>query len=188
MTRLVALVAAVALVGACGSGSARVLRAPTLPARTVPTVTRVAETELVVQRNADPATRRAFASVGAASLVEQAGVWELRNADRLVGTLQLVTLDPDRSDTRVQGDRDEIRAQILPGTSRQLDVDGLPVWSGLDGERALYVWFGAQVLGVLQVKGDEAFNAEDAATTIVASITEHRSWPSMSLDVFEEDR
>jgi hypothetical protein len=114
-------------------------------------------------------------------------VWELRKADRLVGTIELVTLDPTRADTRDAGDRSDIRAQILAGTQSQLDFDGMPVWAAKDGDRELYVWYGRQVLGVLQVKADE-LDADETVTQVVTSIVGDEAWPAMAQDAFEEDQ
>ncbi|MBA2607932.1 MAG: hypothetical protein H0U92_03240, partial [Actinobacteria bacterium] len=170
---------------ACSRGAHQAAPPPHLPAATVPPTLSVLGTNVVLKPNTSKKTARAFRSVGAASLVREQGVWELRKADRLVGTLQLVTLDSKRSDTRNDRDRTSIRAQILSGDAAQLDLDGLPVWSAKDGDRVLYVWYGRQVLAVLQVKSDD-LDADETVTQLVTTITDSAAWPRMPLDVFEE--
>lgn len=183
---MASVVACALLFGACSRGAHRAAPAPKLPDATVPKSLSVVDTDVVMVPNTAKATRRAFTSVGQSSLVEQSGVWELRKADKLVGTLELVTLDSTRSDTRRDKDRTAIRAQILSGDASQLDVDGLPVWSTKDGDRVLYVWYGRQVLSVLQVKSDE-LDADETMTQLVTTMTNSRSWPEMPLEVFEEN-
>ena len=138
---------------------------PRLPSSSVPTSLTVGG-GLVVQPNLTTRTANAFKSVGEASLVVEAGVWELRKADRLVGALEVVTLDNRRVDTARDKDRAAIRGQVLAGRSgRNSRWPVFPVWSTIDGDRALYVWYGVQVLGVLQVKADE-IDPDDAARSL----------------------
>jgi hypothetical protein len=170
----------------CGGGETPTPPPPALPATTVPAALTVLKTKIVVQPNTTKKTREAFTSVGATSLVDEAGVWELRKAEKLVGTLQLVTLDPGRVDTRIAKDRSEIRSQILSSSATQLDVDGLPVWSTKDDDRVLYVWYGRQVLGVLQVRAD-LLDPEETVNRLVEPMIQAKDWPGLPLEDFEEE-
>lgn len=175
-----------ALLGtACGGGPERAAPAPKLPATVVPAKLEVGG-GLVVQRNLARDTRQAIKSVGKASLAVEAGVWELRQADALVGALEVVTLDSRRVDTRRDEDRVAIRSQVLSGNPVELELAGIPVWSTVDGDRALYVFYGRQVLGVLQVKVTDV-DPELAAEELVTLMVDHPAWPALDPDVFTED-
>ena len=182
----VVAVAVPLVLAGCGRGSDRAAAAPPrLPSATVPTSLAVGG-GLVVQPNLSKKTAKAFESVGSASLVVEAGVWELRKADRLVGALELVTLDNRRIDLARDEDRAAIRSQVLAGDPSELEVAGIPVWSSVDGDRVLYVWYGRQVLGVLQVKADE-IDPEEAIEELVTAMIDADGWPELDPEVFEED-
>jgi hypothetical protein len=178
------LLAGLALSG-CGRTVPKAQPAPPLPSSAVPTHLSVLTSRVVVKPNRDKQTSQAFRAVGSSSLVQQAGVWELRKGVRLVGTLELATLDTRRVDTAKDKDRTAIRQQILAGDPVEFDVAGLPVWSAKDDDRVVYVWYGRQVLGVLQVKAD-SLDPEETVQQLVSELTSQRGWPALPLDAFDE--
>ena len=180
---LFGLAAATALVaGACGN-SPEPPRAPRIPVSAVPRSIDVAGLSLTMQPSAPGDVRRAFRSVGPASLVDDGQVWELRQGDRLVGLLQLATIGR-RADTRKESDRRDMRRQILVGEPTELDFSGVPVYQTTDGALSVFVWFGRQLLGTLTVKG---VDADAVSNALVTQILQSDSWPNLPPDAFLED-
>jgi hypothetical protein len=176
------VVAVVALLAAgCGGGRPAPPPTPPVPAAVVPG--RVDTGGLTIQPNTAPETSDAFASVGRPSLVTEGRVWEVRQGDRLVGALELATLGR-RADTRRGDDRLAIRQQILPGEPAELDFFGTPVYQAKDGERNVYLWFGRQVFGVLQLKG--TVDVDAVANELITVILQDERWPGLPPETFEE--
>ena len=171
-------------VAACGGGTSVALVPPPVPDAAVPAALTVGG-GLSVLPNTDPEVADAFKVVGKQSLVREGKVWELRRGDELVGVLQLSSLI-ERVDTTKDDDRRAVRRQILAGSQSELEVSTIPVWSAHDGKRGTYVWFGKQMLGVLQVKGDDV-DPDEAATELITNIFDAPSWPALSPEAFEED-
>lgn len=177
-----ALVALSLLAAACGSEPVP-LTAPRIPEQAVPARLEVAGTSLTMQPSAPADVRRAFRSVGPTSLVDDGRVWELRDADRLVGLLQLATIKR-RADTRKEEDRRAIRGQILTGEPTELDFSGVPVYQTTDGALSVFVWFGRQLLGTLTLKG---VDADAVSNDLVTRILQSRAWPNLPADAFLEE-
>lgn len=180
---LVALVAAG--LGACGGGNGRVVSAPPpLPASAVPTELGVGG-GLSVTPNTSKEVVKAFDAGGERSLVKDGRVWELRSGSQLVGVLQLSSLTT-RVDTFDAADRESVRREILIGGETAFDVATTPVWTAKDAGRGIYVWFGRQVLGVLQVKSAQ-FEPDVAATELVTVLLQSDAWPELPPEAFEDD-
>jgi hypothetical protein len=182
--RVAALVLVLVAAAGCTASSHRAAAPPELPASVVPARLAVSG-GIVVQPNTAKEITDALASPGPKSLVVEARMWELRKGDRLVGALQVATLDSRRVDTALAEDRDAIRSQILAGDPSELAIADLPVWSVKDGDRVLDVWFGRQVLCVLQVK-EKDIDHEDALTELVTAIANAKDWPELPPEAFEE--
>lgn len=182
MRRAAVLLALV--LAACGGDGKPLVLPPAVPDASVPSRLEVAG-GLTVLPNTDEEVADAFRVAGKKSLVLEGKVWELRRGDELVGALQLSSLT-QRVDTTNDDDRRAVRRQILPGSQSELEVSTVPVWSARDGQRGVYVWFGRQLLGVLQVKGDD-FEPDDAATELITAIFESPTWPELAPEAFEED-
>jgi hypothetical protein len=184
MRRVVGVVFLLAVVAGCSRSTPRAAAPPPLPEAIVPAKLAV-EQGIVLQPNTTQDTASAFASPGRKSLVVEARMWELRKADRLVGALEVATLDSRRIDTARDEDRVAIRGQILAGAQSELEVAGIPVWSTKDGDRVLDVWFGRQVLCVLQVKAKD-LDPEEALNELATLMTDHADWPGLPPEAFEE--
>jgi hypothetical protein len=172
--------------GACGgSGGARVVAAPpALPIAAVPAELGVAG-GLTVTPNTTKEVAKAFKSAGKHSLVKDARVWEIRLDSQLVGVLQLSSLT-SRVDTFKAEDRESVRREILVGGETAFDVATTPVWTAKDAGRGTYVWFGRQMLGVLQLKSSR-FETDVAATELVTALLQATSWPELPPEAFEDD-
>jgi hypothetical protein len=184
MSRFLAVVCALVVLAGCSGGRQGTSAPPALPVAVVPT--RLAlDGGIVLQPNLTKDTIDALASPGRRSLLVDARMWELRKADRLVGALEVATLDSRRVDTARDRDRKAIRSQILAGEPSELAIADLPVWSAKDGDRVLDVWFGRQVLCVLQLKAKD-ITTEEALTELVTAMTNAADWPALPLEAFEE--
>jgi hypothetical protein len=102
-----------------------------------------------------------------------------------VGALQVATLDGRRVDTSLDRDRKAIRSQVLAGEPSELAIADLPVWSGKDGDRVIDLWFGRQIMCVLQLKAKD-IDTEEALTELVTAMVNAPDWPALPLEAFEE--
>lgn len=178
---LACVVFASALAG-CGHGGAAPPAPPPIPAEVVPSKV-AASGGLTVQPNTSPEISAAFRSVGPTSLVRDGGVWEVRSGDLLVGALELATLRT-RADTRKEADRLAIRRQVFAGEPTELDFFGVPVYEARDGQRTIFLWYGRQVFGVLQLKGTD-LDPDAVANELVTVILQDKRWPGLPPDDFE---
>jgi hypothetical protein len=173
---LAASVVALASCSACAPRTPQVDRSPIVPvdAALVPATT--TGPELTVDLDTTTEVRDAVKSVGPQVLVSDAQMWDIHHGQRLVGALEVATLKK-RVDPRRQDDRDRIIGQILGSHTRQIQVDGLPVWTILDDgtARQVFVWFGARNFGVLQVKG-EGINPGQIADVLIRQIASKPAW------------
>lgn len=185
MKRLIVVTLAVGLVGACGRGDPASIGPPPRVPRAIVPVSLAVGPGLAVVPNASPEVKRAFAVKGAKSLAYDGAVWEIRLGSQLVGVLQLTSLN-DRVDTTKPDDRKAVRRDVLSGSPNAFDVATTPVWTTKDAGRATYVWFGRQMLGILQMKSDQ-FDIDDAATKMVTVLLQSDQWPELPPEVFEED-
>ncbi len=185
-TFTVIAVAAVAGFGACGGGSgAAVGPPPAVPVAAVPTDLHVGG-GVTLHPNDTAEVRKAFRVAGEHSLAHEGRVWELRLGSQLVGVLQLTSLN-ERVDTTKTKDRQAVRKEILIGSETEFEVATTPVWTAKDAGRGTYVWFGRQLLAVLQVKSAQ-FESDDAATEMVTSLLQSKAWPELPPEAFEEDQ
>lgn len=170
--------------GGAGDGSRAVGPPPALPTSAVPAELGVAG-GLTITPNTTQEVAKAFKSAGRHSLVKDASVWEIRLGSQLVGVLQLSSLTA-RVDTSKAEDRESVRREILIGGETAFDVATTPVWTAKDAGRGTYVWFGRQMLGVLQLKSTR-FETDIAATELVTKLLQSKSWPELPPEAFEDD-
>jgi hypothetical protein len=176
----VGIAVALALVG-CGNGDGPPIRVPAIPEAVVPASLESAG--LTIHANRSDEIDEAFASVGPRSLVVDGQLWEIRQGDRLVGALELASLEP-RADTRKAKDREAIHG-ILPTEPAELDFFGTPVYQAKDGAFSIYLWFGRQLFGVLQLKGD--LDPDVVADELITIVLQDERWPGLPPEVFEEE-
>ena len=148
--RLVAFVTCVACftIAACGGGEPQAL--PRFPSAPVPE--RVGD--LTVEEEAS--APEAFASAGAASMVEKGKVFTMRRDGEVQAALQISQLEP-RYDTDEIEVRRGVRTYIERGRYRWFKMEGH--WVGVQELREvkLYLWFPRRDLfEILQVRPDVA--------------------------------
>ncbi len=122
-------------------------------------------------------------------LVGDTKLWELHLGQRLVGALQLSTLRR-RVNPAKAADRDAIIGQIVGVRVQRLTFKGLRVWgngnttakSGAT-DRAIYVWFGAHTLAVLQLKGADIAPPKVAAE-LIPKIASQPAWQALPPSAF----
>lgn len=136
--------------------------------------------ELNLYENSDKSTLRAFANVGETSLVADGKIWEIRRADRLVGTLQISTVLP-RVDLTDERERSAIAGQIVSGDVVRLRINNVEVYSTVLNDKATFLWFGIDLIEVVQIK-DRALQEryEEVAAQIIdhqATVTEWKPLP-----------
>jgi hypothetical protein len=172
--RLVTLVLAgmlVASAAACGSDATTVA-----PAEVDPKLAPAAlDTNLKLYENRDRRTIHAFANAGKRSLVADGRIWEIRRADRLIGTLQISTVLPE-VDLRKDHLRDSLVRQILPGSLSSIRIGDVEVFTSEVNGKAVYVWFGTRLFEVLQLRDRGTKDFEPLATQVIDHQATLPSW------------
>lgn len=125
--------------------------------------------------NTDESTIDAFANAGETSLMADGRLWEVRRAERLVGTLQVTTLLPD-IDLTDEGRRSNIVRGVMPGPVIRIRIDDVEVHALELADRAQYVWFGREVVQVLTVRSEETVVPEDVLRGILAHQRRQPAW------------
>ena len=184
MRRVAALAVTAFVLGGCGGTSHTIGPPPRVPVAAVPAALTIGP-GLTVTPNTTKQIAKAFAAVGKTTLAHDGKVWELRAGSQLVGVLQLTSLN-QRVDTTKADDRNAVLRQILAGSQSEFEVATTPVWTANDAGRGTYVWFGRQMLGVLQVKSSQ-FELDAAATEMVTDLLESKVWPALPPEAFQED-
>ena len=114
------------------------------------------------------AAKQTFAEAGPKSLVADGRLWQIRRGAQLLGTLQISTLKPEVS-TANPKDRKDILQSVLTGTPYEtIDVSGVPVAAATAADRTLFVWFGAKLFQVLQLKGSKV-----EPDKVIAALIDH---------------
>jgi len=125
--------------------------------------------DLALYENTDEATLAAFRNAGDRSLASDGHIWELRRADRLIGTLQITTVLP-KIDLTDPEDRRKIVSAVIPGSPLLRRVAGVEVHTYEIDDRATFVWFAEGLYQVLQLKDREIKDYE----TVLAEILRHQ--------------
>jgi hypothetical protein len=169
--RVVALVLVALVLGACGRDAREVAPSEVDPKLAPATL----HADLKLYENRDEETVHAFANAGARSLVADGRIWEIRRADRLIGTLQISTVlprvdltDPDLRETMVR--------QILPGSLSSIRIGDIEVFTSEVNGKAVYVWFGADLFEVLQLRDQAIDDFEPFATEVIDHQATIPSW------------
>lgn len=162
---IVAVAIAVASTAACGDGAAPDTQPLAVDVELAPPT--LAGDFTVVAKD-DDATRAAFAGAGDDALISDGRMWEIRDADRLVATLQITTMgtDVDLADADA---RRQIVSQVVAGSVSRIRVSDVEVYSATVDDKVVYVWFGARLFQVLQTKG-----IDEKAEALLAALIRHQ--------------
>lgn len=131
--------------------------------------------DLALHESTDPATAEALANPGDHTVVADARIWEIRRVDKLVGTLQITTLHPD-VDLTVSRNRLQLVRQILATEPVSIRIGDAEVYQTIAGDRATYVWFGAGMLEILQVRDRGVEDFEPYPAAVIAHQQTQPSW------------
>jgi len=167
---VLALVLGLALT-ACGDESRSVAPVEVDPALAPATLS----DGLKLYENRDEETITAFANAGERTLVADGRIWEIRRADRLIGTLQISTVLPD-VDLRQPDVRDTMVRQILTGAVSSIRIGDVEVFTSTTNDKAVYVWFGRGIFEVLQLRDRGVEDFEPFATEIIAHQATLEAW------------
>lgn len=169
------LIALMLAVGACGGDGGDAGRAaagppPKVPVGLVPSS--LANGTLTLSED-DQATKT-FAKLGDRALVADGRLWQVRQSDRLVATLQVSTVK-SRADLTNAAQRAAIVKHILPGSRQEIDVAGVPVWMSDTNDKSVFVWFARDLFQVLQVKSTK-LDPEAVVTDLVGHQLSSAEW------------
>jgi hypothetical protein len=173
----VLLAASTIALGACGRGggpAARTDPPAKVPVAIVPPS--LATGDLTFSE--DPDARKTFSELSDRALVADGRLWQIRQGDRLVATLQVSTVKTkiDLSDADA---RASIVKHILPSARQEIDVNGLPVSMSDANDKTVYVWFGRDLFQVLQVKTTK-LDPEAIVTDLVGYQLQSPDWKGVS--------
>jgi hypothetical protein len=168
----VLLLMSVAAAAACGDETSSSVAPSSVDPALAPTTLM---DNLKLYENRDEETITAFANAGERTLVADGRIWEIRRADRLIGTLQISTVlpDVDLSDPDV---RDTLVRQILSGSMSSIRIGDVEVYTSTTNDKAVYVWFGALMFEVLQLRDRGVTDFEPFATEIIGHQATLESW------------
>lgn len=123
-------------------------------------------TDLALFENTEEATLAAFRNAGDRSLASDGHIWEIRRADRLIGTLQITTVLP-KIDLADPEDRRKIVSAVIPGSPLLRRIAGVEVHTYEVDDRATFMWFAEDLYQVLQLKDREIEDYESVASEIL---------------------
>lgn len=164
MRRLLGVGLAGALLVACGEDAPEVA-----PPRVDVALAPMQVGDLKLYENTADETVAAFANAGDRSLASDGRIWELRRADRLIGTLQVTTVLP-KIDLADEDDRRRIVSAVIPGSPLRRRVAGVEIYTFEVDDKATFVWFAEDLYEILQLKDREIDDAE----AVVRAILEHQ--------------
>lgn len=169
---------AVAAAG-CGSGSGQAV-VPLAKVNPALVPSDLPSSGIKLYPNTDRETVKAFASAGDHSLVADARLWELRQADRLVGALEVATVIPKLDLSRADLQQ-SILHQIMPTTISRLTILDVDVSMAKYNDKVVYVWFADGMFEVLQLKGSKLI-PDEVLTQVLAFQTASNAWRPVPAD------
>lgn len=178
LRRLLPVVLALALVaGGCGGGGAGAARSAPPPEVPVALVPPALGTLTLTE---DDQARDTFSKLGDRALVADGRLWQVRQGDRLVATLQVSTVKA-KVDLAEPDQRNAIVRHILPGSRQEIDVSGVTVWMSEANDKSVFVWFARDLFQVLQVKSTK-LEPEAVVGDLVAYQLQSPEWKGLRVD------
>lgn len=182
-TAIAALATLLLLVVACGDGEDTAAAPARVPVELVPD--RLLDGALGVFENVDESTKEALANADPSTLVADTRVWEIRRGDRLVGTLQISTLDPSVDLSRPEI-REDLVAQIILGQQSRIRIGDVEVFTTTTNDKTVYLWFANDLFEVVQTK-DRELDPEELVTDLIEHQSRQDEWnPLPELPEFEQ--
>lgn len=130
---------------------------------------------LHLYRNTARDTVAAFKQDAQDALISDGKLWEIRRADRLIGTLEIATVKPDVNLARPSV-RKNFTSPILVGATSDIRLDGQEVSTvSRDDGVSTMVWFGRGLFEVLQLK-DAIVTGPQLATAIISYQETRPEW------------
>lgn len=171
--RYLAVAAALSALLATGCGQSRPVAPAPVPLSLAPTA--LLENSLHLYQNTARDTLAAFRQDPKDALISDGKLWEIRRADRLIGTLEIATVKPAVNLARPSV-RDNFTKPILVGATSDIRLAGQEVATvqSDDGVSTL-VWFGRGLFEVLQLK-DTIVTGPQLATAIISYQQTRPEW------------
>ena len=127
----------------------------------------------------DGKARKAFGRLSDRALVADGRLWQIRQGERLVATLQVSTLKT-KVDLTDEDQRTAIIKHILPAKRQEIDVKGLTVSVSDSNDKTVYVWFGRDLFQVLQVKSTK-LDPEALVTDLIGYEVLSPAWKALRI-------
>lgn len=167
------VVAAAGLLAVAGCGQSRPQPPAPVPLSLAPTA--VLSGSLHLYPNTSPDTLAAFRQDSKDALISDGKLWEIRRADRLIGTLEIATVKHDVNLAK-SSVRDNFTKPILVGAVSDIRLSGQEVATvASDDGVSTVVWFGRGLFEVLQLK-DTVTTAPQLAQAIIDYQKTRREW------------
>lgn len=179
------MLAVASMLAACGDDDVAVVPPPAVDEALTPAEIEGGERLRLVENTDDP-TRDAFANGGESSLMADGRLWELRRAERLVGTLQITTLLPTvdlLDDSRRAG----IVRGVMGGSGTRTRIGDVEVHATERFDRAQYVWFGIGVVQILTVREEGEIDAEAVLRGVLDHQRTTSAWKPLPVTLDERD-
>jgi hypothetical protein len=163
--------------GACGGGGAGGRASAGPPPKVPLTLVPPGFTTGGLTVTEDAQARKAFTKLKDNALVADGRLWQIRQADRLVATLQVATVKT-KVDLANADQRRSIVNHNLPGARQEIDVNGVTVATSDANDKTVYVWFGRELFQVLQVKSTK-IDPEAVVTELVGYQVQTPDWRAL---------
>ena len=163
----------VALLAAAGCGQSHPPAPAPVPLALAPTG--LLGNSLHLYQNTARDTLAAFRQDPKDALISDGKLWEIRRADRLIGTLEIATVKPDVNLSK-NDVREQFTAPILVGARSDIRVLGQEVNQVQnEGGLSTFVWFGKGLFLVLQAK-DQVVTGPQVAQAIIEYQQSRTEW------------
>lgn len=142
--------------------------------------------KLKLFESTDEGTRSAFIDAGDSSLIADGRLWEIRRAERLIGTLQISTVVP-RVELTAESSRETIAREILIGSPTRILVRDIEVSTVGTEEQAMYVWYGTDLIQILTVRSFDGIEPEHVLESVLAHQAKQPAWEPLPVEFSERD-
>lgn len=131
----------------------------------------------------DVQARKEFANIGSSALITDGRLWGIRRGSQLVATLQLSTLKPNVGLAKAS-QRQAIVRQIVSGSSETVTEHSVDIAENANANETIFVWFGQNLMEVLQVKLSQENPTNSAALLkdIIGFETASPEWHGLPAD------